>query len=125
MNNINMFGIPNCNSIKKSRDWLTANSIDYTFHNYKKDGLDEATLQTWCGLVSWEILLNKRGTTWRKLDDADKQDVDQNKAIALMLNNTSMIKRPVLQVDDGNGRQILVGFDTLAYENHFLSAKQA
>lgn len=109
--NIHMYGIPNCDSIKKARRWLKAKNMDYTFHDYKKEGIDVATLETWCEQVTWEALLNKRGTTWRKLSDADKEGLNQAKALGLLSEHTSMIKRPVLMVDG----KILLGFSEAMY----------
>jgi len=108
---IEMYGIPNCNSIKKAKDWLESHQVDYTFHNYKKEGVSSDNLTSWCQQVGWETLLNKRGTTWRKLEESDKSDVDESKAIALMLANPSMIKRPVLVKQN----EIIVGFDEKVY----------
>lgn len=96
---ITLYGIPNCNTVKKARDWLTDNNIEFHFHNFKKDGLQQSTLEQWVNSLGWEVLLNKRGTTWRKLSDDMKADVDQAKAISIMLDNTSIIKRPVLDID--------------------------
>lgn len=100
------YGIPNCDTVKKARNWLDANGIAYTFHDYKKEGADAARLTRWAGMVGWEKLLNRAGTTFRKLDDADKTDIDEAKAIGLMVANTSLIKRPVVEVPGG----VLVGF---------------
>jgi arsenate reductase len=108
---IKMYGIPNCNTIKKAKDTLTAQGVDFEFHNYKKEGVDTATLESWCSQVGWKTLLNQRGTTWRKLSAEDKADINQSKAIELMCVYPSMIKRPVL--DTGN--QIIVGFDADVY----------
>ncbi len=108
---ITMYGIPNCNTIKKAKDALTAKGVDFEFHNYKKDGIDAATLESWCSQVGWKVLLNQRGTTWRKLSADDKEGINQDKAIALMCTYPSMIKRPVLVVDD----KIIVGFDEAVY----------
>jgi Spx/MgsR family transcriptional regulator len=108
---IKMYGIPNCNTIKKAKDALTAQGVDFEFHNYKKEGIDTATLESWCNQVGWKTLLNQRGTTWRKLSAEDKADINQSKAIALMCVYPSMIKRPVLVVDD----KIIVGFDEAVY----------
>ncbi len=113
--NITMYGIPNCNSIKKARVWLEQSNIPFTFHHYKKEGIDKHTLELWCQYVSWEVLLNKRGTTWRKLSDADKSDLNQEKAINLMITHSSMIKRPVLNIND---QHFIVGFDEKNYHNH-------
>ena len=103
---IAMYGIKNCDTIKKARDWMAANHIAYDFHDYKAEGADHARLLKWIEAVGWEVLLNRAGTTFRKLPDADKADVDQDKAVALMLAHTSVIKRPVLEYPGG----VLVGF---------------
>ena len=108
---LKMYGIPNCDTIKKARNWLKDNNVDYEFHNYKKDGVPEKELKKWVKDVGWETLLNKRGTTWRKLDDTTKDNVDEKSAISIMLDNPSIIKRPVLD----NGKTLLVGF---AEENY-------
>ena len=101
-----LHGIQNCDTVKKARKWLDAQSIDYDFHDYKKEGADPARLAAWSDAVGWEVLLNKRGTTFRKLDDEAKADIDRKKAIALMAEHPSMIKRPVAEHAGG----ILVGF---------------
>lgn len=103
---IDLYGIPNCDTVKKARKWLEAERRDYTFHDYKKEGVDAGKLVGWTDAVGWEVLLNKRGTTFRKLDDADKEGIDREKAIALMVAHPSMIKRPVVEHSGG----VLVGF---------------
>jgi arsenate reductase (glutaredoxin) len=103
---ITVFGIPNCDTVKKARGWLDAAGVAYAFHDYKKGGIDAATLNRWADVVGWEPLLNRAGTTFRKLNDADKAGIDQAKAIALMIAHPSMIKRPVVE---GAG-SLLVGF---------------
>lgn len=103
---IDLYGIPNCDTVKKARKWLEAEGRDYTFHDYKKEGVDAGKLVGWTDAVGWEVLLNKRGTTFRKLDDADKEGIDRDKAIALMVAHPSMIKRPVVEHAGG----VLVGF---------------
>lgn len=103
---IAFYGIPNCDTVKKARAWLDANAIAYTFHDYKKEGADPARLARWAGMVGWEKLLNRAGTTFRKLDEADKAGIDEAKALALMVANPSLIKRPVVEVPGG----VLVGF---------------
>ncbi len=113
MSRITLYGRPNCDTMKKARQWLDEHGIDYAFHNYKKDGVPQAALQQWVEQLGWETLLNKRGTTWRRLDDTVKQQIDENKAIDIMLANPSIIKRPVL-VD---GDRILVGFDPQQYDS--------
>ncbi len=116
--NITMYGIPNCNTIKKARDWLTAQNIPYHFHDYKKQGLEKDMLQSWCDTVGWKVLLNQRGTTWRKLSVEDKADLNASKAIELMLIYPSMIKRPVLQ-DMDHKALVLVGFEEEKYAAFF------
>jgi len=112
MMTVHMYGIANCDTIKKAKKWLAEHDIDYVFHDYKKEGVDAALLQTWCAQVGWEVLLNKRGTTWRKLPDADKNELDESKAQGLLVEHASMIKRPVLLC----GEHIEVGFSAAAYE---------
>ncbi|MXP48183.1 ArsC family reductase [Altererythrobacter luteolus] len=109
---IKMYGIPNCDTVKKARKWLEANNVDYAFHDYKKEGADPDRLARWADQAGWEVLLNKRGTTFRKLDDADKQDIDLTKAVELMAEHPSMIKRPVAEydADTNGGAGLLVGF---------------
>ena len=98
--------------MKKARKWLDKNKIDYQFHDYKKLGVPEKQLKQWAKQSGWETLLNKRGTTWRKLDETVKEAVDQKSAIQIMLDNPSIIKRPVL---DANGK-ITVGFSESEYK---------
>jgi len=113
---VHMYGIPNCDTIKKARKWLAEHNIDYTFHDYKKEGVDATLLRNWCAQVGWEVLLNKRGTTWRKLPDTDKNTIDETLAQSLLCEHTSMIKRPVLVY----GEHIEVGFSAAAYEALFI-----
>ena len=108
---ITLYGIPNCNTVSKARKWLTENNIDHQFHNFKKDGLEQETLEKWVDDLGWEVLLNKRGTTWRKLSDEMKADIDKDKAISIMLDNTSIIKRPVLDTN----KSLHVGFKDEQY----------
>jgi arsenate reductase len=109
---ITIYGIKNCDTMKKARTWLDSHKVAYSFHDYKAEGIDKPRLQLWARKVGWETLLNRAGTTFRKLDDADKQDLNENKVIALMLAQPSMIKRPVLDV----GGKLLVGFKPETYE---------
>ena len=108
---IPMYGIKNCDTIQKARAWLDARGVAYHFHDYKIAGIDEARLRAWAAELGWEKLLNRAGTTFRKLPDAEKQGLDEDKAIALMLARPSMIKRPVL---DLGGRR-LAGFGEEAW----------
>jgi Spx/MgsR family transcriptional regulator len=91
-----LYGIPNCDTVKKARTWLDAAGHPYAFHDYKKAGVDEAALRGWVDRLGWDIVLNRAGTTFRKLPDADKAGLDANRAIALMLTQPAMIKRPIL-----------------------------
>ncbi len=113
---ITLYGIPNCDTVKKARKWLDAQSVSYDFHDYKKKGIDTPTLTGFCQTLGWEALVNRRGTTWRKLSDADKENLDEAKAIRLMLENTSLIKRPVVQ----GGKELMVGFDETNYSKNLL-----
>jgi arsenate reductase len=110
-----LYGIKNCDTMKKARAWLDAKKIAYVFHDYKAEGIDRARLEAWAKAVGWETLLNRAGTTFRKLPDGDKEGLDAKKAIALMLAQPSMIKRPVLDV----GGRLLVGFKPEAYAAAF------
>lgn len=109
---VTIYGIRACDTMKKAWTWLDAHGIAYDFHDYKKAGIDEATLRGWAGQVGWEVLLNRAGTTFRALPDADKADIGEDKAIALMLASPSMIKRPVLDT----GGKLLVGFKPDLYD---------
>lgn len=108
---VQFYGIPNCDTVKKARTWLDAQGIPYVFHNYKTEGVDAALLARWVDRVGWEVLLNKAGTTFRKLPDAEKQGIDAKKAQALMIANPSIIKRPVVELTDG----LIVGFSPDRY----------
>ena len=106
-----IYGIKNCDTMKKARAWLDGKGIAYAFHDYKTAGIDKATLEGWVKKAGWETLLNRAGTTFRKLPDADKDGLTEAKAIALMLAQPSMIKRPVLV----SGAKLLVGFKPETY----------
>ena len=103
---LTIYGIKNCDTMKKAFAWLQSEEIAYEFHDYKKAGIDAATLEAWADQVGWEVLLNKAGTTFRKLPEGDKSDLDTDKAVALMVREPSMIKRPVFV----RGDDIRVGF---------------
>jgi arsenate reductase len=107
-----LYGIKNCDTMKKARALLDKNGVDYAFHDYKTAGIDRARLEGWAKKVGWETLLNKAGTTFRKLSDADKEGLNEGKAIRLMLAQPSIIKRPVLEA----GGKLLVGFKPEQYE---------
>ncbi|MEA2756265.1 MAG: hypothetical protein QOJ54_2554 [Aliidongia sp.] len=110
---ITLYGIKNCDTMKKARAWLDANAIPYLFHDYKTAGIDRARLQSWAAQVGWETLLNRAGTTFRKLPDAEKAALSEQTAITLMLAQPSMIKRPVLNL----GGKLIVGFKPELYED--------
>lgn len=106
-----LYGIKACDTMKKARNWLDEQGIEYRFHDYKTATIDRASLQKWCAEHGWEKVLNRAGTTFRKLDEAQKANLDQDKAIELMLAQPSMIKRPVLDL----GARTLVGFKPELY----------
>lgn len=108
---VTIYGIKNCDTMKKARAWLDAHHVAYVFHDYKAAGIDRASLERWAGAAGWETLLNRAGTTFRKLPDADKDGLNEKKALALMLEQPSMIKRPVLDL----GSKRLVGFKPDVY----------
>ena len=108
-----IYGIKNCETMNKARAWLDKYGVDYTFHDYKVAGVDRELLEKWSKKVGWETLLNRAGTTFRKLPDKDKSDLAAKKALALMLAQPSMIKRPVL---DLGGGKLLVGFQPEVYD---------
>jgi len=111
-----LYGIPNCDTVKKARTWLDSRHITYTFHDFKKAGLDRATIDSWLRHTDWESLVNRKGTTWRGLDDARKTAiVDAQSATELMLESPSVIKRPVLVLDSGTH----VGFSADRFQQLF------
>jgi arsenate reductase (glutaredoxin) len=109
---ITIYGIKNCDTMKKARAWLDKHRVAYCFHDYKTAGIEREKLERWCKKVGWETLLNRAGTTFRKLSDRDKAGLDAGKAVALMLAQPSMIKRPVVEVGGG---KLLVGFTPALY----------
>ncbi|HBZ17940.1 MAG TPA: ArsC family reductase [Betaproteobacteria bacterium] len=110
---IQIFGIKNCSTMKKAMNWLSLNGVEYDLHDYKKEGVNEAWLKAWCKLASWDSLLNTRGTTWRKLNDGERVNVDEKKACELMKQYPSLVKRPVLVDDSG---QVHIGFSEAQYQ---------
>lgn len=113
-----LYGIPNCNSVQKARTWLDKHQVAYQFHDYKKSGISKSKLSRWSKQLGWENLINKKGTTWRDLDEATQNGItNQAAAIDLMLNNTSVIKRPVIELDDN---VVAIRFDEATYEQVFL-----
>ena len=110
-----IYGIKNCDTMKKARAWLDSNGVAYDFHDYKAAGVAKEKLKTWSDKVGWEMLLNRAGTTFRKLADKDKEGLTEKKAVALMMVQPSMIKRPVVEV----AGQLLVGFRPEHYAKAF------
>ena len=110
-----IYGIKSCDTMTKARSWLDAHGVAYAFHDYKKSGIDPAMIEAWAVRVGWETLLNRAGTTFRGFAEADKQGIDQAKAIALMSAHPSLIKRPVLEAKD----RLLVGFTPERYAELF------
>ena len=114
-----MYGIPNCETVKKARAWLDSRRVAYEFHDYKKQGVDKPRLEAWVREHGWEAVLNRAGMTFRKLDANLTRDLDARKAVALMLDHPSAIKRPVVVAD----KRTLVGFKPEAYEAAFGSGR--
>jgi arsenate reductase len=110
---ITVYGIKNCDTVKKARRWLEERDIDYRFHDFRSDGLEEKQLKKWIKALGWETVLNRRGTTWRKLPEKTRDGVTAEKAVALMLEQPVLIKRPIVE----NGKDILIGFDAEAWQN--------
>jgi Spx/MgsR family transcriptional regulator len=109
---IQLYGIPNCDTIKKARAWLEGRGVEYRFHDYKRDGIDESRLRGWVDELGWEALVNRRGTTWRRLPEEVREQMDTEAAIRIMLETPSIIRRPVL--DTGQLRHL--GFSETDYE---------
>jgi len=110
-----LYGIKNCDTIKKAKRWLEENNIEFTFHDFRKDGLDEKLLRQWMKNPGWQILLNKRGTTWRQLPEDVKNNINERSAFEIMKDNPAIIKRPVLMIDD----ECHVGFKETEYQDLF------
>ena len=116
---VTLFGIRNCDTMKKARAWLDAQGVAYAFHDYKASGIDRARLEVWCDALGWERVLNRAGTTFRKLPESEREGLTRARAITLMLAQPSMIKRPVLDV----GGRLQLGFAPGAYENVFRGSR--
>ncbi|MDR9435266.1 MAG: ArsC family reductase [Thiohalophilus sp.] len=101
-----LYGIKNCDTVKKARRWLEEHELDYTFHDFRQDGLDCDQLSDWAGQLGWEALLNRRSTTWRQLDENQRANLDQQAAVSLMAAHPTLIRRPVLDT----GQQLVIGF---------------
>lgn len=112
---ITVYGIKNCDSVKKACSWLKKNNIEYQFHDFRKDGLTQSKVKQWANLVDWEILLNRRGTTWRKLSNKERASINKTKAIKFMVEQPTLIKRPVVE----HKREVIVGFSPDNYKQLF------
>jgi len=111
-----VYGIPNCNTIKKAKDWLKENNVEYEFHDFKKEGITKEKLKEWSKTSGWEKLLNKKGTTWRALPADEQQKItNERSAIKLMLEKPSIIKRPVIE----NDGKLWIGYDEIQYAENF------
>ena len=113
---IKMYGITNCDTVKKSRSWFNQHNIDFEFIDYRVKNIDKAHLLSWIKQVGWESLINKRSKTWHQLNDSVKSKIDEKSAIHLMLKQPTLIKRPVIEYRD----LVIVGFDVSQYEQHFI-----
>ncbi|MBW3694399.1 ArsC family reductase [Vibrio sp. T187] len=112
---ITMFGIPNCDTIKKAKKWLQVENVEFDFHDYRKQGIDETLVKTFCSELGWETVLNKRGTTYRQLTQEQKDSLNEQTAITLLVEQPAMIKRPILKVDG----QYHIGFKADQYSAIF------
>ncbi len=111
-----IYGIRNCDTVRKARAWLDGHGVAHSFHDYKAAGIDASRLRSWCSALGWEILINRAGTTFRKLPESQKSGLDEARAVALMLAHHSLIRRPVLETGDG---RLLVGFRADDYAEVF------
>ena len=115
MSDTTVYGIPNCDAMRRARRWLDERGVAHAFHDYKKAGIEPARLEAWCARVGWDQLLNRRGTTYRKLDEAAREGIDEAKAIRLMAEHPSLVRRPVIE----HGDEVIVGFDETLYTKVF------
>ncbi|WP_232366795.1 arsenate reductase [Alteripontixanthobacter muriae] len=113
MSRVSVYGIPNCDTVRKARNWLEAKDVDHSFHDLRSDGVPASDLEEWADTVGWEVLLNRRSTTFRNLDEADKKDMNRAKALQLMQAHPTLIKRPVAV----KAQRVLVGFTPSIWEN--------
>ena len=112
---VTLYGISNCDTIKKARNWLQEHAVEYRFHDYRKQGVDRDQLQSMASQLGWEVMLNRRGTTWRALSDTVKAQIDEASALELMLDNPAIIKRPILEQDG----DLYIGFKPQQYQEIF------
>jgi len=112
---VTVYGISNCDTVRKARRWLDEHRVEYRFHDYRKDGLNRAMLADWCEKLGWETLLNRRGTTWRQLPEAVRDNIDAESAMEVMLQSPAIIKRPLVDT----GANLLIGFDAGRWQATF------
>jgi len=117
---ITLYGIKNCDTVRKACKWLDANGVEYHYHDVRKDGLTATKVKQWTKSVDWELLLNRRGLTWRQLSDDEKADLNKSKAVRLMADKPTLIKRPVLEIGSESGNSVLVGFKEDIYKTELL-----
>jgi arsenate reductase len=113
---ITLYGIKNCDSVKKARKWLELNHLDYQFHDFRGDGLSPQQVNTWIDIVGWETLVNKRSTTWKELADSVKNDMTAQAATVAILESPTLIKRPLLETSVATKTQLMVGFKAADYK---------
>jgi len=117
---ITLYGIKNCDTVRKACKWLDANGVEYHYHDVRKDGLTATKIKQWTKTVDWELLLNRRGLTWRQLSDDEKADLNKSKAVRLMAEKPTLIKRPVLEIGAESGDAVIVGFKEEIYKTELL-----
>lgn len=118
MDKVKVYGIPNCDTTKKTLTWLKENKIAFTFHDYKQEGISKEKLEAWCKKTGWETIFNKRSTTWRELSEAEqKKVINQTEAIKIMMEHNSIIKRPVIEIDE----KLITGFNETEITKHLKS----
>jgi len=117
---ITLYGIKNCDTVRKACKWLDANGVEYHYHDFRKDGLTASKIKQWTKVVDWELLLNRRGLTWRQLSDDEKADLNKSTAVRLMAEKPTLIKRPVLEMGSEVGDAVMVGFKEEIYQTELL-----
>ncbi|MBL1259350.1 MAG: ArsC family reductase [Thiotrichaceae bacterium] len=117
---ITLYGIKNCDTVRKACKWLDANGVEYHYHDVRKDGLSATKIKQWTKSVDWELLLNRRGLTWRQLSDDEKANLNKSKAVRLMAEKPTLIKRPVLEMGTEAGDAVMIGFKEETYQTELL-----
>ena len=112
---VTVYGIKNCDTVKKACHWLKQHDVEHQFHDFRKDGLSQAKVNSWMKNIDWETLLNRRSTTWRKLSDQDKESINKSNVVKLMVDQPTLIKRPVIETNN----EVIIGFSEEIYQNKF------